>query len=93
MPKSHIIHVNRQHISMNEKDGGDRPVYTIKHMDGTTKYCREVEICGPSKLIYNKSQLKCGARAWVETTSDLLLIDEMTWAEAKYATQLEKENV
>lgn len=25
-----VIHVNRQHITMNAKDGGNRPVYTIK---------------------------------------------------------------
>lgn len=77
-----IIHVNRQHIAMNAKDGKNRPVYTIKHK-GKTRYAREVEILGPSKLIYNGDQLSCGARAWIETDSEIKLIDEMSFKEAR----------
>jgi hypothetical protein len=79
-----IIHVNRQHISMNAKDGGTRPVYTIKRK-GQTLYAREVEINGPSRLVYNGSQLSCGARAWIETDADVTLIDECTFKEAREA--------
>ena len=61
-----IIHVNRQHIALNAKDGGERPVYTIKpYPSARAMYAREVEIHGPSKLVYDGSQLKCGARAWI----------------------------
>jgi len=81
MPK-HIIHVNRQHISMNAKDGKDRPVYTIKS-GSKTRYAREVLVDGPSKMVYNGKQLNCGARAWLETESDITLIDEMTFKEAR----------
>lgn len=77
-----IIHVNRQHIAMNAKDGGNRPVYTIK-MDGRTRYAREVEIQGPSRMVYSGKQLSCGARAWIETDADLKLIDEMSFSEAR----------
>ncbi len=77
-----IIHVNRQHIAMNAKDGKNRPVYTIKDK-GKTLYAREVIINGPSKLVYNGNQLTCGARAWIETDSDIDLIDEMTFKEAR----------
>jgi len=77
-----IIHVNRQHIAMNAKDGKNRPVYTIKDK-GKTLYAREVIINGPSKLVYNGSQLTCGARAWIETDSDIELIDQMTFKEAR----------
>jgi len=77
-----IIHVNRQHIAMNAKDGKDRPVYTIKDR-GKTLYAREVIINGPSKLVYNGEQLYCGARAWIETDSDIELIDQMTFKEAR----------
>jgi len=77
-----IIHVNRQHIAMNANDGRDRPVYTIKNK-GKTLYAREVIINGPSKLVYNGTQLHCGARAWIETDSDIELIDEMTFKEAR----------
>lgn len=77
-----IIHVNRQHIAMNAKDGKNRPVYTVKDK-GKTLYAREVVINGPSKLVYNGEQLACGARAWIETSSDIQLIDEMTFKEAR----------
>lgn len=77
-----IIHVNRQHIAMNAKDGKNRPVYTVKDK-GKTLYAREVVINGPSKLVYNGEQLACGARAWIETDSDIQLIDEMTFKEAR----------
>lgn len=79
-----IIHVNRQHIAMNAKDGGDRPVYTVKDR-GRTRYAREVVIRGPSRLVYNGTQLACGARAWIETESAVELIDEMTFAETREA--------
>lgn len=81
MPKA-VIHVNRQHIAMNSKDGKNRPVYTIK-LAGKTRYAREVEILGPSKMVYNGNQLSCGARAWIETTSEIKLIDEMSFEEAR----------
>lgn len=74
---------------MNAQDGGNRPVYTVKTNTGTTRYAREVEITGPSLLVYNGQQLKCGARAWIETHSDINLIDEMSFQEARNDTQLE----
>lgn len=78
-----IIHVNRQFIAMNAKDNKNRPVYTIKH-GGKTIYAREVYINGPSKLVYNGKQLACGARAWIETQmEDIILFDEMSFKEAK----------
>ena len=77
-----IIHVNRQHIAMNAKDGKNRPVYTIKD-SGKTRYAREVIIEGPSRLVYNGTQLSCGDRAWIETDAELQLVDEMTFKEAR----------
>lgn len=77
-----IIHVNRQHIAMNAKDGKDRPVYTIKK-NGTIRYAKEVYIIGPSKLVYNGSQLSCGARAWIETDGPIELIGETTFKEVR----------
>lgn len=78
-----IIHVNRQFIAKNAKDGGKRPVYTLKGPHGT-RYAREVINHGPSKLVYDGTQLSCGARAWIEADwENLELIDEMSFAEAK----------
>ena len=79
-----IIHVNRHHIAANAKDGGNRPVYTIKNKR-TTTYAREVEIRGPSKLVYDGSSLSCGARAWIETEAEIFLTDPMTYQEARNA--------
>ena len=85
--KPHIIHVNRQHISLNAKDGRNRPVYTVKLNNGQTRYAREVIINGPSRMVYNGTQLRCGARAWIETEADLTLVDEMSFAEANSVTE------
>jgi hypothetical protein len=82
---THVIHVNRQHIAMNAKDGGDRPVYTIK-TGRKTRYGREVLILGPSKLVYDGRQLSCGARAWIESDADIEIVDEMTFQEARKAS-------
>lgn len=79
-----IIHVNRQFIAQNAKDGGNRPVYTIK-FGRRVRYAREVCIDGPSKLVYDGTQLKCGARAWIETDGPVRLIDEMSFKDAKKA--------
>ena len=78
----YIIHVNRQFIAKNAKDGKNRPVYTIKH-GKSTRYAHEVIIHGPSKMVYNGSQLSCGARAWVETDGPLVIIGECSFQEAK----------
>jgi len=78
---------------MNASDGGNRPVYTIKLNNGTTRYAREVEILGPSKMVYDGRQLRCGARAWIETHADLNLIDEMSFQEAREDTQLEENDL
>ena len=62
-----VIHVNRAFIAMNAKDGGNRPVYTIKLTpNGRALYAHQVIIHGTSRMVYNGSQLNCGARAWIE---------------------------
>ena len=73
---------------MNAKDGGNRPVYTIK--DGSkTRYAREVIIHGPSRMVYDGRRLSCGARAWLTTESEVTLVDEMSFREARAATDIE----
>lgn len=78
-----VIHVNKLHIASNAKDGGNRPIYIVRAPHGT-RYAREVINHGPSKMIYNGKQLKCGARAWIEADwANLELVDEMHYQEAK----------
>jgi hypothetical protein len=80
-----IIHVNRQFIGMNAKDGGDRPVYTVKWR-GETIYAREIDIEGRSKAVYNGNQLSCGARAWIEVSQgEIHLHDAQSFSQAKVA--------
>ena len=80
----HIIHVNRQFIAKNIKDGQARPIYTVKTRGNKTpRYASQVHISGPSRLVGNGKRLSCGARAWIETDADITLDDETTFAEVK----------
>ncbi len=71
-----IIHVNRQNIAANAKDGGHRPTLTCKTYKENHKGFR-VEILGPSTLLdalhCDRKQLSCGARVWIETNSPVLV--------------------
>jgi len=78
-PKVKKIHVNQHHVRSNKTKGTDLPVITIKEGKLNT-YCNEVEILGPSKIIYGgsgsdtKPILSCGARVVIETTSEIKII-------------------
>lgn len=85
-----IIHVNRQNIAMNLKDMQDRPVFTIKEGKKTT-YARRVRILGPCDMVQG-GPLSCGARAWIETDSDLELTDAMTFKESREQFGANKQN-
>ena len=66
-----VIHVNRHHIAANRKDGGDRPVFTVKNYKQNRKG-RRVIGHGPSEFVYRPEKpLKCGAVAWVETSAEV----------------------
>lgn len=57
-----IIHVNRHKI----KARAESPL-TVKTYK-SQRNAREVEIIGPSKLVYSPDKpLSCGAVAWIET--------------------------
>lgn len=69
------IHVNQHHIKANGKDGGNRPVITVKTYK-SNDYAHQVEILGPSKVIYSPDKpLSCGAKVWIETEASVNLID------------------
>jgi hypothetical protein len=74
--KTKYIHVNQHKIRANKKNGTNEPVITIKQGSSNT-YCHEVEIQGPSKVIYGgneKAILACGARVVIKTESDVKVI-------------------
>ena len=61
------IFVNRNHLTANTKDGGNRPVVSVKTETGT-EWVHEVEIDGPSRLVYRPNDpMPCGTRVWIET--------------------------
>lgn len=66
-----IVHVNRQHIAMNRKDGGNRPVFTVKDYKSNRKG-DSVTMDGPVTFIYQPEKpLPCGAVAWAETYGEV----------------------
>ena len=70
------IHVNMHHIRHNKKHGTNKPVITVKTSKSNT-YGHEVEILGPSKVVYGENGEKilgCGARVVVETDSEYRVI-------------------
>jgi len=67
------IHVNMHIIRKNNKTGERNPVLTVK-TSKSNQYAHEVEIYGPSKVIYRPDKpLSCGARVWIETDSEVKL--------------------
>lgn len=70
------IHVNKHHIAANRKDGGNRPIYTVKTYEGNY-YGHEVRVCGESTLVNGQDNpLSCGAVAWAETHARVVAFDE-----------------
>ena len=79
------IHINQHVIRSNKKNGVNNPVITVKTSKSNT-YANEVEIFGKSKLIYAPTKpLPCGAKVWIETTSEVILHGEKEWSEVKEA--------
>ena len=65
------IHVNQHKIRSNKKHNLNEPVITVK-TSKSNDYGHEVEILGPSKIIYSPDKpLSCGARVWIETEAEV----------------------
>lgn len=85
--KKKIIHVNQHVIRHNNKHETKLPPCRVQE-GSKSRYCREVEIQGPSRMVYNPDDpLACGARLWIETESDIDLIDEVEYSEIKEAME------
>jgi hypothetical protein len=68
-----ILHVNQHVIKKNRITGARDPVLTIKTYKSNT-YAHEVEIQGPSKVVYSPDKpLSCGAQVWIETEAAVLI--------------------
>jgi hypothetical protein len=67
------IHINQHKIKSNKKNNTKEPVITVK-TSKSNNYAHEVEIQGPSKVIYSPDKpLPCGARVWIETDEKVVL--------------------
>ena len=87
-----IIHVNKSIIGMNVKDGGNRPVFTIKQGSKPVVYCRswwpveDVSIRG----VQSDKPLSCGARAWIEVVGPIMVMNAMSYKEALVSVEAAK---
>jgi len=71
-----IIHINKNIIQQNAKQGESSPVCRVE-VDGIVRYCMEVDIKGPSRMVYRPDAPRpCGAKLWIETDSDIEMIGE-----------------
>ena len=68
-----IIHVNQHVIKSNRKNEVEDPVLTVKTYKSNTY---EVIIKGDSRVIYSPNKpLSCGAHVWIETESEVEIVD------------------
>lgn len=66
--------MNQHVIKANRKNGVEDPVLTVKNYK-ENKYAHEVDIKGPSKVVYSPDKpLSCGAHVWIETQSEVTII-------------------
>ena len=82
------IHINQHVIKANHKNNKRDPVITVKTYN-SNNYGHQVDILGPSKVIYSPNKpLSCGAKVWIETDSEVIVIPDIPYRERK-----EKKNV
>ena len=71
-----ILHINRNIIQQNVKHGREEPVVRVEE-NGVVTYCMEVNIKGPSRMVYRPDKPRpCGAKLWIETDADVEMIGE-----------------
>lgn len=68
------IHVNQHIIRENKKTGKRDNVITVQWKNKSYRG-REITIHGDSEVIYSPDKpLSCGARVWVETTAEVVVV-------------------
>lgn len=69
-----FIHVNQHVIRENAKTGEREPVLTVKTYKDN-HYAHELVIDGPCRIVYRPDKpLSCGAKVWIETDADVVLL-------------------
>jgi len=78
-----IIHINRNILQQNEKHGTSKPICRVE-VKGKTWYGSKVDILGPSTMVYSPDKpRRCGAKLWIETDSEVIIHDKITFKEMK----------
>jgi len=68
------IHISRQIIKDNLLHRRNNPVIRVE-VDGTSTHCMEVEIDGPSRVVYRPDDpRRGGTRVWIETDAPTRMI-------------------
>lgn len=69
------IHVNKQKIAQNRKNGTNMPVITCKTYK-QNEYGNEVIFFEEGRVVYRPHKpLSCGARLWIETNGPVMVFD------------------
>ena len=70
------IHINQHNIRRNKSTGYNEPVITVKTYK-SNDYGHRVQVNGPCTIVYSPDKpLSCGAKVWIETESDVTVVDE-----------------
>lgn len=71
-----IIHVNRNILASNKKNGLNAPPIIVR--EGRTRiYAHKVQIEGPSCFVHSEDEpLDCGARVWIETEAPITIVED-----------------
>ena len=72
-PAKTIVHVNSHKIRQNQKHQQQEPVITVKK-GNTNLYGHEVEIPGGCRVVYRPDNPICGARVWIESLYEVMVI-------------------
>ena len=67
------IHVNRQVLASNKKNGTKEPPISVR-IGSKTHLCHEADLPGNAKIIYRPHKpLPCGAVLWLEVPPDVVI--------------------
>lgn len=80
-----LVHVNRQNLAMNRKDGGTRHAYIVRREGEPPVYAQSVEILGRVTFVDPRATppLTCGARAWAEVDGEICITEPASFQEAR----------
>ena len=69
------IFIDRDRVAGNRNPASAcRPPIKVKDSRGL-RYAHEVEILGPSRIVYTRDGGICGASAWIETEAEVVLTE------------------